>query len=313
MAGENDSKEFIDTYGFFSSEPSFFERITYFLNSLQEPKNLKEAIARVDECILFYQRYLLDILQKEPYSKIHSFVVNSLGGNDLMQISSSADDSADFYDRAKIVCEKSRGIAAYEIGRDFKKYKDAYIELLNRISLVKLTVQSKGDDRFLSIFKVYSRLALMECAAMKGFFMSEEYIRHANSPKFAKGQKNRYKNLSDDTGKAVFEVIKRMISGDTRLHDKIADDVVHEFNDQIVNKIRKELKVKYPNYDMEGHQDMEKYKQEYRKRTHGKLVSKGRVNDSVFDFALHVYGQANDPQKSTRNIIPIIRRDKEKE
>jgi len=75
MAGENDSKEFIDTYGFFSSEPSFFERITYFLNSLQEPKNLKEAIARVDECILFYQRYLLDILQKEPYSKIHSFVV----------------------------------------------------------------------------------------------------------------------------------------------------------------------------------------------------------------------------------------------
>ena len=116
----------------------------------------------------------------------------------------------------------------------------------------------------------------MECAAMKGFFMSEEYIRHANRPKLAKGQNKRWEEHSEKTGNAVLEVIKRMISGDTRLHDKIVDEVVHKFNDPIVNEIRKELKAKYPNYDMEGHQDMEKYKQEYRKRTHGKLVSKGQ-------------------------------------
>ena len=315
MADErkNDSKEIEDAFGVLSLEKDFFSQAMSFVKGGTEPTTIGEAIEVVNKCIELYSNSLCNKIYSDPYFTIHKFVLASVDAEDPLSEECQAKDTLKIYEAINEFC-KNPVVSAYpEIKSTLKHHKNGYLELLNRLILVKSIRNNCDASKFTNVFGVFCFLASIDVNYMKEFFASEEYIKYANRPKLSKGQEKRWNDHNKDTIDVAFGVMEKIIRGDKRLHDKIVDEEVHKFNDPITNPIKKKLIKKYPNKDIDGDPDMEKYNKEYFKLTLGKIISKDKVNDIVFKYARDLFGQANDPQKELRKGPPLLRRKKEEE
>jgi len=275
----------------------FLDEVVYFLRDHPKVDSLSAAVELIDGCVDIYCKKLVYKIKAKPYSAIHNYVLSVMKRNDFVDDLKNFSDPIETHLEAKRICDDIDSIVLEDVKKVLSEHKEGYLGilfLLTFMTSLKNKPSIEGIAGSLAVFTAISNMSLLDA---KCYFTSEEYAKIANKKISAKGQQDRWDEHNEETMDIVVDVIRRMINGDKRLHDKIVREVVDEYNAPIKNLIISDLIKEYPSKDIDA-EEMKKYKKELNKRTHGKIVSYGKVKKMIYPLAVALE-QANAPKKNS--------------